>query len=247
MYYPNYLPDTNTRAMVDTWRGYNHNYRISAGEFFDMENLSSDYYPLLTPRKTREKLIEEENIRGILLTDNKLCYLAGKKLHFGFKIYDLAPYIGDETGHETDEQQLIRFGAYILIFPLRIYVNLTDDEDIGSMNSSYSAPTNTEITYTMCDIDGDPFDNITVEEVRKVGLELGLPYDLIYKTPADGLCGKTDEDNLGFTYAALDKYLRTGICDPEIKAIIDRKHDINKFKLEPIATFEYGKVLAKTR
>ena len=164
MYYPNYLPDTNTRGMVDTWRGYNHNYRIAAGEFYDMENLSSDYYPLLTPRKKRAKLIEDTNIRGILLTENKLCYLAGKKLHFGAKIYDLTTYIGDETGHETDEQQLIRFGAYILIFPLRVYVNLTDDEDIGSMYSSYSAPTNTEITYQMCDIDGEPFDNITASD-----------------------------------------------------------------------------------
>ena len=95
--------------------------------------------------------------------------------------------------------------------------------------------------------DVSPLGNLTVEEVRKVGLELGLPYDLVYKTPADGLCGKTDEDNLGFTYDALDKYLRTGICDKDVKAIIDRKHDINKFKLEPIATFEYGKVLAKVR
>jgi NAD+ synthase len=92
-----------------------------------------------------------------------------------------------------------------------------------------------------------PLANLTVEEVRKVGLELGLPYDLVYKTPSDGLCGKTDEDSLGFTYAALDKYLRTGECDPEVQALIDRKHKINEFKLKEIPKFEYGKVLAKVR
>ena len=93
-----------------------------------------------------------------------------------------------------------------------------------------------------------PLANFTVDEVRKIGLELGLPYDLVYKTPSDGLCGKTDEDNLGFSYAVLDKYLRTGICeDPEAKALIDRKHQINEFKLKPIPSFEYGKVLAKVR
>ena len=93
-----------------------------------------------------------------------------------------------------------------------------------------------------------PLAQFTVDEVRKIGLELGVPYDLIYKTPSDGLCGKTDEDNLGFTYATLDKYLREGICeDPEIKALIDRKHMINEFKLKPIPSFEYGKVLAKVR
>lgn len=93
-----------------------------------------------------------------------------------------------------------------------------------------------------------PLANLTVEEVRKVGLELGLPYELVYKTPSDGLCGKTDEDSLGFSYATLDKYIRTGICeDPEIQALIDKKHLQNKFKLELMPSYEYGKVLAKVR
>ncbi len=96
--------------------------------------------------------------------------------------------------------------------------------------------------------DVSPLSNLTVEEVRKVGLELGLPYELVYKTPSDGLCGKTDEDNLGFTYATLDKYIRTGICeDPQIQALIDKKHLQNKFKLELMASYKYGKVLAKVR
>ncbi len=86
---------------------------------------------------------------------------------------------------------------------------------------------------------------MTVEEVRNVGLELGLPYDLVYKTPSDGLCGKTDEDSLGFTYADLDRYLRTGLCDPKVKELIDRKHRNNEFKLKPIPKYEFGKVLAK--
>lgn len=90
-----------------------------------------------------------------------------------------------------------------------------------------------------------PLAQFTVEEVRKIGLALGMPYELVYKTPSDGLCGKTDEDNLGFTYAMLDKYLRTGECDPTIKALIDRKHQVNEFKLKPIPSFEYGKVLIK--
>ena len=92
-----------------------------------------------------------------------------------------------------------------------------------------------------------PLADFTVEEVKKIGLELGLPYDLVYKTPSDGLCGKTDEDNLGFTYAALDKYLREGVCDEKVKELIDKKHFANEFKLKPIPKFEYGKVLAKVR
>ena len=93
-----------------------------------------------------------------------------------------------------------------------------------------------------------PLSHFTVSEVRKIGLELGLPKDLVYKTPSDGLSGKTDEDNLGFTYETLDNYLRTGICqDKKIESIIDKKHLQNKFKLELMPSFDYGKVLAKDR
>ena len=73
-----------------------------------------------------------------------------------------------------------------------------------------------------------------------VGKVLGLPVDLVEKAPSDGLTGKTDEDNLGFTYAVLDHYIRTGECpDPEVKARIDWKHRTNLFKLLPIPHFEY--------
>jgi NAD+ synthase len=62
--------------------------------------------------------------------------------------------------------------------------------------------------------------------------------DLVEKTPSDGLCGKTDEDNLGFTYAVLDRYIRTGVCEDEAtKELIDRKHRLNLFKLKPIPHF----------
>ena len=85
-----------------------------------------------------------------------------------------------------------------------------------------------------------PLGGLTVQEVLAVGMELGLPKDLVYKTPSDGLCGKTDEDNLGFTYAVLDKYIRTGECDdPKIKELIDYKHRTNLFKLKPIPHFEW--------
>lgn len=91
--------------------------------------------------------------------------------------------------------------------------------------------------------DFSPLHNLTVEEVKAIGRELGLPEKFIEKVPSDGLCGKTDEDNLGFTYETLDMYLRTGICkDNEIKELIDRKHNFNKFKLEKIARFEYGEI-----
>ena len=87
--------------------------------------------------------------------------------------------------------------------------------------------------------DFSPLSNLTVAEVKEIGHILGLPQDLVEKVPIDGLCGKTDEENLGFTYAVLDKYIRTGVCeDPEIKELIDRKHKANLFKLQLMPTFK---------
>lgn len=86
--------------------------------------------------------------------------------------------------------------------------------------------------------DFSPLGGLTVQEVVAVGKVLGLPSDLVEKAPSDGLTGLTDEDNLGFTYAVLDKYIRTGVCeDPDTKALIDRKHVQNLFKLQPIPHF----------
>ena len=86
--------------------------------------------------------------------------------------------------------------------------------------------------------DFSPLANLTSDEVVAIGDACGLPYELTHKTPSDGLCGKTDEDNLGFTYEVLNKYILTGVCEDEaIKTKIDERHQKNLFKLQPIPTF----------
>ena len=89
--------------------------------------------------------------------------------------------------------------------------------------------------------DFSPMSTLTVTEVKQIGHALKLPAELVEKVPIDGLCGKTDEDNLGFTYAALDAYIRTGkIDDPETKKRIDQKHKANLFKLQLMPIFQSG-------
>lgn len=86
--------------------------------------------------------------------------------------------------------------------------------------------------------DFSPMSNLTVTEVKEIGRLLGLPNELVDKTPIDGLCGKSDEENLGFTYAELDVYIRTShIEDQQKKAIIDQKHKANLFKLQLMPCF----------
>lgn len=88
--------------------------------------------------------------------------------------------------------------------------------------------------------DFSPMSFFTVTEVKAIGRELGLPDVLVDKVPIDGLCGKTDEENLGFSYEVLDKYIREGICeDEELRQKIDRLHERNLFKLEFMPCFKY--------
>lgn len=88
--------------------------------------------------------------------------------------------------------------------------------------------------------DFSPLSKLTVQEVKAVGRALGLPSMFVDKVPIDGLCGLSDEDNLGFTYAVLDRYIREGICeDEETRQKIDRMHKANLFKLQPMPTFPY--------
>lgn len=90
--------------------------------------------------------------------------------------------------------------------------------------------------------DFSPLSCFTVAEVKAIGRELGLPEKFVDKVPIDGLCGKTDEDNLGFTYETLDKYIREGMEPaPEIKERIDKLHKNNLFKLEFMPCFKYDK------
>jgi NAD+ synthase len=90
--------------------------------------------------------------------------------------------------------------------------------------------------------DFSPISQLTVSEVKAVGRELGLPVHFTEKVPEDGLSGKTDEDNLGFSYDLLDRYIREGICgDADKKKLIDRLNKINMHKLEPMPCFCYTK------
>ncbi len=87
--------------------------------------------------------------------------------------------------------------------------------------------------------DFSPLCNLTVQEVKELGRLCGLPDVLVDKVPIDGLCGKTDEDNLGFTYAELDRYIRTGeIEDLAKKERIDSLHRKNLFKLQLMPSFK---------
>lgn len=144
MYYPELPENGNTRETIDAFYGYNHNYRIADGEFYDMENLTSDNFPLLSPRKVRHILKQEvAHYNGILFLDGVLYYLKGSSLCFLDTEVDLSTYAQIES-----EQQMLGYGAYILIFPAAIYYN-TVTGDAGTLGASTTFTTGS-ITMHMC-------------------------------------------------------------------------------------------------
>ncbi len=86
--------------------------------------------------------------------------------------------------------------------------------------------------------DFSPLGRLTVREVLQIGDDLGLPYELVHKTPSDGMCGKTDEDNLGFTYEELDSFLRDfKHPSPDKYKRIMQLHNSTRHKYNPMPTF----------
>ena len=90
-----------------------------------------------------------------------------------------------------------------------------------------------------------PLGGVTKTEVRMIGHALGLPADLVEKVPIDGLSRTadgsyvTDEGKMGFSYAVLDEYIRTGNCeDPMVKAKIDAMHQKNLFKMKMMDAYD---------
>ena len=167
--------------------------------------------------------------------------------HLGIKRYDinigesynaLMAEVEAKLGHEASAQTRINMAPRLRMTALYAVSQSNNGRVANTCNLSedwvgYST------RYGDAAGDFSPLGGLTVQEVKAVGKEIGLPIDLVEKAPSDGLCGKTDEDNLGFTYAVLDRYIRTGICeDPATKALIDRKHQLNLFKLKPIPHFE---------
>lgn len=147
-----YMPQIPTaakqRRMTDIFSGYRHQPRINDGEFYDMRNLSSDYFPLMSARKARGLVLPSGNMQGIMEMAEKLAYVENGTLY----------YAGEATavqGLSEGEKQMVGMGAYICIFPDKVYYNTAEPTDHGSMEAAYSSTG--PVKYSMCKIDGTAY------------------------------------------------------------------------------------------
>ena len=151
MRYPPLKELPTSREMVDVFRGYNHNLRISNGEFFHMENMTSDYYPVLSPRGKRGVYAKPASPQALIAKEN-ICYVDGTDFVMGEMRIDM----GLSTAHEDCPKRLTSMGAYVIIMPDKKYINTAYPEDRGDIETTVE--TDGDVTFTLCRVDGSAYD-----------------------------------------------------------------------------------------
>lgn len=150
MQYPKLKELETSRQMVDAFRGYNHNLRISDGEFFDMRNMTSDYYPILSPRVKRGVYATPAAPAGMIAKD-ALCYVDGSN----FVINGYPVDMGLSTQEEDCPKRLVSMGAYVIILPDKKYINTADITDFGNIEAEFT--THNNVSFTLCRLDGSEY------------------------------------------------------------------------------------------
>ena len=143
---PKLREPVTTRQIVDVFKGYNHNMRISDGEFFNMKNMTSDHYPILSPRGKRGVYASPASPQGLIAKD-ALCYVDGSK--FVINEYPV------EMGLSDGPKQLISMGAFVIIMPDRKWINTYDPTEFGNIDAEVT--TSSPVSFTLCRLDGEEF------------------------------------------------------------------------------------------
>lgn len=141
---------STTRAVTDVFYGYDHNIKIRDGAFFEEKNLCSDFYPMLANRAKRGT-VKTLRAPGGLLEKDALAYVDSGTLYYN-------DYETGLTGLSEGEKQMVSMGAYLCIFPDKVYINTADLTDFGSMEASYTSQGS--ITYELCRADGTVYEKV---------------------------------------------------------------------------------------
>jgi len=158
-----YLPPMGAvdaqRDMLQVFKGYNHNLRISDGEFYNQKNMSCRDYPMLAPRARRGTVKQLENPQGTIEKD-AMGIVDGRFLWFGDYKIDLNLSVDEEEC----PKQLVSMGAYLIVFPDGKYINTQDHGDCGSIDTSFTTGEDSTVTFTLCRADGTEYKDAVSSE-----------------------------------------------------------------------------------
>lgn len=167
-YYPTLAEINTDREWLDVFKGYNHNLRIGEGEFYEMTNLSSDNYPLLSPRSKRGTYATPALPQGMVAKDS-LCYIDGGDFVIGGDRVSMGLTVETDDEGKIIPKNLISMGAYVIVMPDKKYINTIPKEDEGG-NRTYefgfieaSVTTSSTVSFSLCKVDGADYENVTIK------------------------------------------------------------------------------------
>ena len=153
MRYPTLPVKSASRDLVEVFKGYNHNLRISDGEFYDMKNITSDHHPVLAPRSRRGLYASPENTQGILAKD-KVCYVDGSD----FVIGNTRVPMGLSTDAGMCPKRLTSMGAWVIILPDKKYINTQKPEEYGDIDAQWEA--SEDVSFSLSTKDGEHYNSV---------------------------------------------------------------------------------------
>ena len=142
----------NERKVTDVFSGYDHRLKIDEGAFYETKNLTAACYPLMASRPARGR-VRTFSDPGGLLAKEKLAWVDGGRLYYDGEATPV-------TGLSSGQKQLVGMGAYILIFPDKVYYNTADSADFGGMEAFYTSTG--AVQYRLCRADGSEYDRAPV-------------------------------------------------------------------------------------
>ena len=149
-YLPALSEGNQTRVVIDSFGGYNHNLKISEGEWYEETNLTADHFPMFSNRKRRSTYKHVPGLNGIIAKD-ALAWVDGGKLYYNDKL------ISGITLSDGPKQ-LVSMGAYLCIFPDNKYFNTADPTDYGKMWADFVAAS--AVTFAPCRQNGEEYGDL---------------------------------------------------------------------------------------
>lgn len=238
-----------SRNMTTQFLGYNHTLRPGQGQWYDMKNLTSSFYPVLSPRRPRGLRMNIEHLQGIAGKD-KLAYVADNQLYFGDQmICDLAAeryeilvskpvdwdddctkYFADTNGTRATQgtefvtrqyyqnqyfgvqRTIVSMGAYLVVFPDKIYVNSVKPTDYGDLEAEFnnapqfSGELPRHVTLTPCDAEGNEYEEMAYRITSSMPSDWGDNYMNYY------------------VYESGTYYLNNGSSPTQYQSVVWRPH-----------------------
>ena len=155
MRYPTLPSNNSSKQIVEYFRGYNHNLRIDDGEFFDMKNMTSDYYPVLSPRGKRGFYVKPASPQGLIAKED-ICYVDGSEFVMGQQRVDM----GLSVAAEDCPKQMVSMGAYVIIMPDKKYINTVDMNDFGDIEAFFES--STDVSFELSNMTGDVYSDTVI-------------------------------------------------------------------------------------